>query len=126
MARRIFSLGEMINLDMGKIDAAFRMEMQRAVEDILDRPEDDADRTVMLKMKLRPEDVAQGNVDTVCVGFELDLKLPKKSTRAYSMRVCKTRSHAASLLFNSESPDDPNQMTLDEVTGELIPSKEDR
>ena len=121
MARKMFSMAELINLDMGKIDAAFRIEQTRAVEDIMDRPEDDGERVITLKMRMKPEDVVQGHVDTVSVGFDLDLKVPKKTTRAYSMRVIKTKSNPAGLLFNSESPDDPNQFTLDEATGELIP-----
>lgn len=110
MARQIFSLAQLVNLDLGKVDTAFRHELQRAIADIEDRPENEKPRVVTLKMALKPEEVVQGQAETVAAGFQISLDVPKKHTRIYSMRVMQNHE----LLFNAESPENPNQLSLDE------------
>jgi len=111
MARRMLSLAELKNLDLGKVEAAFRVELGKIVADLCDRPEDPTKRTLSLKLSLWPEDVVAGATETVSVVFTLESRIPKRTTRVHNMRV----SGDKCLVFNSESPDNPDQRTLDEL-----------
>jgi len=119
MARAEFSLAELVNLDLGKAHAAFQAELGKVIQDLQDRPFDDGKRTVTLKLELMPEELIHGQLETVKTTILIDSKVPTKQTRAYSMRV----TQQGRLTFNPESPDDPNQKTLDEAinpdTGEV-------
>ena len=110
MSRRMFSLSEIIHLDLGKIDSRLRTELKRAVLDVTERPEVDKPRVVALEMRIMPDQYLQGQVETVFVEFVTKSKLPPASA-AYSMHV----QASGQLTFNDESPDEPHQGTLDEL-----------
>jgi hypothetical protein len=110
MARKMFSLSELRNLDFGKMDAAFQRELAKIIDDIVDRPEDDRPRRLLLRLAIIPEEITAGTIETVTAGFEVAAYLPTRRSRPYSMRVTKN-----GLIFNSEAPENPDQMTLDEV-----------
>jgi len=111
MARCKFTVSQLINLDLGKVDTAVRHELEKVVADIRDRPELATARRVRLTIDVEPEDVVQGQADTVSVLFSIEGRIPKRQTRKYSMLV----GQGNELLFNAESPEEPRQGTLDEV-----------
>lgn len=108
------SLKNLSDLDMGKVDAAFRREVGRVLADIADRPEDSTARTVQLQLALTPVgkdgDIAAGE-------FTLMSKVPPRRTRPYEFGIRQMKGqHTA--VFNSESLDDVRQGTLDEAREE--------
>lgn len=114
MARKTLALRELVNLDLGKIDAAWAQAREEAARDILDRPHDKTKRKVVLSMNLEPEEVISNGVESVLVSFQVETKVPKRTSKSYSMAV----DHKGSMVFNDESPDNSKQMTLDEVASD--------
>jgi hypothetical protein len=111
---RNLSLKTIADLDLGRLDAAFRREMDRVVEDLNARPDDKSKRKIAVVFEIMPEELAQGLLDTVAVQCTIASKLPHRRSRAYSMRATADNQ----LQFSSESPDDPRQMTLDQAATE--------
>lgn len=118
MARQVLKLSTLTGLDLGKVDAAFQIELHKVVKDCMDRPGDESKRSVTLTLEIAPEMASAGVCETVAAEFQVTSKMPSRKSRVYSMRP-----HVnGSLLFNPESADDANQGTLDEVdpdTGEV-------
>lgn len=120
MARQVLKLSTLTGLDLGKVDAAFQMELQKVIKDIMDRPGDESARTVSLDLMIKPEHAVSGVCETAEVEFKVEAKVPAKRSRVFSMRV--NPSGGGVLTFNPESPDDAEQGTLDEInrdTGEV-------
>lgn len=120
MARQVLKLSTLTGLDLGKVDAAFQIELQKCIKDLMDRPGDEAKRSVVLQLDMIPEHAVSGVCETAQVEFTVAAKVPVKRSRVFSMKV--NASGGGALLFNPESPDDASQGTLDEVdkaTGEV-------
>lgn len=106
------TLESLKTLDLGKIDLAFRRELRACVEDIRDRPNEQAKREVHLVLELVPDKPDRtGEVETARVTFKIWAKAPKRQSRTYSVGVQKD----GNLLVNDMSPDDISQGTLDQV-----------
>lgn len=110
MDAQVLTLSTLPKLDFGKIDAAFRAEMDRAVEDCKDRPLESKARKVSINFLLAPKiDKAAGlegnNADEVELQCEVTSTVPKRKTRVYTMRTQQNNG----LLFQPDSPDEPDQ-----------------
>jgi len=103
-----FELASVAKMDMGRIRSAWDREMRLAREDCVDRPALKKARKVILVATLTPSDGE--DAELIDVQFEIDHKLPRRTSRPYQMQVARGR-----MLFNDLSPDDVAQMTLDEV-----------
>src|SRR5262249_42381719 len=111
MAAQKFSLDNLKNLDFGKISHAFNAEVQRIVQDCMDRPGLEKNRQVSIVFDFWPvTDPAQGLVDCETVGVEAQVtsKIPARKTKVYSMRPHKN----GELSFNPDMPEDPDGRTL--------------
>jgi len=109
--RQKLTLGTLKDLDFGKAESAFQAELDKVVADVQDRPNDPTNRSVTLTVLVKPEQVEHGTAETCQVQLQIRSKVPHRQTREYSMKT----STAAELVFNSEAPENANQMTLDEL-----------
>lgn len=112
MAVKQLTLDTLKDCDFGKSDKAFRVALERAVRDCLDRPADDRARQVALMIELVPVKEIHDNVIS-CEGakgkFKIQCKLPAWETEAVSFGV----QTNGNLLFNEDSPRDFHQNSLD-------------
>ena len=92
------------DVDYGSVVVAFNQALRAAYLDIKDRPNLIAAREVGLKVTVKPME----NGDFVDVAFSVTHKMPGKST-SRPMKVGRD-----GLTFQTEAPDSPEQMTLDE------------
>jgi len=109
MAQYQLNLKNLQELDNGKCAAAFNHAIRSIVADINDRPADRAKRkavlTVMATPILHRESAVLENVN---IQFRIEAKTPVRQTSEYPMKP----TNDGLLLFQSESPFDPNQMGL--------------
>lgn len=108
-----FTLASLSDLDMGKVSAAVQGELSAVVRDLVDRPGDQAKRSVILQIDLTPEKNDLGVCETALVDFKISSRVPPRQSRAYSMGV----HPSGGLIFNPESPDNVRQASLDEAKG---------
>lgn len=111
MAKQRLTLEALTGLDSGQAAAAFQHELKKAVKDCVDRPGEEGEREVTLKVKVKPALQSSGICTHASVDFECHSKIPRQKTRKYDMEV----DARGELLFNPESPEDVNQQTIDEA-----------
>jgi len=104
------TLGNLRHLDLGRVDSALSQEIERAVEDLKDRPAVDGARKVVLTIEMKPISEDGGSLDRVSVRMHVALKCPKRSTIEYSMRP-----QGKALVFSTDSPDNVEQLSLREA-----------
>lgn len=104
------NLGSIAALDEGRIVAAFNKELQKCVSDCVARPDTTGARTVTLVMSVSP-DGTDSVCDRVMTDFKVKSSVPGRSSRGYQVQC----HPSGKLLVNPESPDDVNQMTIDEA-----------
>jgi len=111
MPAEFLSLETLHNFDYGKASAAVSVALKRAVDDIRDRPGEKTPRKVNLMMLLTPQIQQDGDVTDANVGFEISCNIPKWKTTAKPAGV----TQAGGLFFQPSAPDNPDQMTIDDV-----------
>ena len=109
MSVQKLSLEALAEMDGGRIAEALAQALRRCEADCKDRPAVKATRSVSLQIKMVPV-CDDGELDSVNVAFEINDKLPKRSSKSYNMRAVR-----GGLVFNDLSPEDVDQMTLDMV-----------
>lgn len=112
MAIEKFRLSTLASIDEGRIREAFEKELKRAEADCKDRPALKKPREVVLVAVLVPVLGHDGECESVDVRFEIQAKVPRRTSKVYNMR-----STPGGLLFNELSPEDVRQGTIDEPTG---------
>jgi hypothetical protein len=110
MARMMLSLDNLHDFDCGKADAIFRQCLLNAVRDLLDRPGDKNARKVVLQITLKPVLQQDGDVVDAEVEFEAKNSLRSYRTAIRPMAI----DRRGNLFFNPDSPDNPDQRTIDE------------
>lgn len=115
MARTRFSLQSLKDVDMGRGDIAFSNELAAAVADINDRPGVKTARKVLIEVTLKPELRQSQSGHSVLEGIETTFEFATELPRRRSSPIKMTPGHDGGLYFNSLSPDNPRQGTLDEV-----------
>ena len=117
-----FTLTTLKELDFGKIPAVFDAAISRCVADCEDRPLDDKNRVVTLKVIMAPKIDAGGSgvsIDGVMLGVEITDSIPKRRTQVYEMKPTKIGANHG-LMFHPEAPEDPDANLLyDKETGEV-------
>ena len=98
------SLGE---IDEGRIKEAFAIEFARCLNDVRNRPGLQKERSVTIKVSLKPRADETGELDLVAVHADCKANIPQRRSKTY---LCQDR--AGGLIYNEMSPDDPNQMTI--------------
>lgn len=110
-----FKVEALATMDGGRIKKALEHYVERAVADCADRATLKEARKVTLTISLTPEADDAGELDEVNVEFFYAEALPKRRSKAYSMKAAPTaEGETPGLFFNDLSPSDPKQGTLDE------------
>ena len=104
MALQELTLESLRTIDGGRVAIAFEEALKTVYNDLRDRPALATAREVTLKLKLSPKVDPAGDLDRVFVAFDIQDKLPKRSSVAYAMKAT-----ADGLLYEEFSPEDPNQ-----------------
>ena len=113
MKRCKLSLASLAELDLGKVDGAFKAQLRHILADLVDRPEEKKERTIILKMSVAPEEVSRGVLDSVRVWFQLGSKVPGLRSKDYSMLASDK-----DISFNADSLDDAKQLTFESPEGQ--------
>jgi len=98
-------------LDGGRIEAAFQQEIKHVVLDLMDRPGDDRERSVTMKVLFKPIVDEAGECERVNVRMDIGSKLPNRKTRVFDMKARKS-SKGPMLVFNEDSLDNVDQTTM--------------
>ena len=108
MAIHEFTLSNLGQLDYGVAEAAMRMHLKRAVQDMSDRPVCKQPRTITMTIALVPAPNDDGTIDRCKAQIRVESKIPKHQTRVYDLALRAT----GQLAFSEESPDKFDQTTL--------------
>ena len=108
------TLDTVTQLDNGTVSVAFQRHIKRAVEDCMDRPGDKSKRQVIMNCILEPVIADDGSCERVNFEIKLRSEVPPHRSRISS---CEPRKGGL-LLFNPETPENVNQLSLHEGTGE--------
>jgi hypothetical protein len=98
-------------MDDGRIEAAFAQEMKHVVLDLMDRPGDDRERSITLKVKFSPVMDVTGELDSVDVQMDIGSKMPSRKSRVYDMKARRSQK-GPMLVFNEDSLDNADQTTI--------------
>lgn len=108
MALKNLNLEQLAKIDGGRISVCFQRELERCVRDIEDRPADDRDRIINVKIKLTPDaGEADGLLDGAKAKVEVESKLPTYRSRRYDFGV-----RNGQLRFEETSLDDHRRQPL--------------
>jgi hypothetical protein len=108
-----FSLANLTELDLGKVDVAFKTHLHRAVKDCMDRPNDQSPRKVTLSAILKPDRDQSGpiNGEMVLLQCQVASTVPAHRSKVYQ---CLPRK-GGQLVFESTSPENVNQTSFDDL-----------
>lgn len=112
--KQALKLGNIQEIDNGRIEAAFNQALKTVVKDCLDRPGDVSARSVTMKLIVRPVKAADGICEDLDVEFKIDPKIPARHSKTYRVQPHPT----GTALINPASDKDPHQNTLDEIAGQ--------
>lgn len=98
-------------IDGGRIDAALQQEIKHVILDMQDRPGDDRDRSVTLKLVFKPIVSDSGDLDSVNVKMDIGSKMPSRKSRVFDMQARRS-AKGPMLVFNEDSLDDMDQSTI--------------
>ena len=104
------TLDTIAKMDDGKLAAAFALLAREAIQDCADRPALTKKRKVTMTVEFEPE-LEGRNLSTVKFAVDFQGARPALQSRVYSGRL----DRKGRLTFNDLSPDDPDQMTLDQL-----------
>lgn len=110
MAKQVFKFESLTALDGGRMRVAFDQKMRALLEDCRDRPGLKQARKLTLTVSLVPVPDERGELDSCTVAFDFKVSNPKLASKAYDMKATR-----GGLIFNELSPEDIDQMTIDEV-----------
>lgn len=114
MAAQKVGLDSLVQNGLEVVQEMFNQELARVVRDLTGRPGDKSVRSVLLQWNFKPS-VDQNGICTEAKGYVTCVsKIPKQKTRTMSFGL----SAGGALIFNGTSPEDVNQMTFDNETGE--------
>lgn len=98
-------------IDDGRIDVAFQQEIRHVIQDMQDRPGDDRDRIVTLKLVFKPLCDDRGDLESVNVKMDIGSKVPSRKTKVFDMKA-RNSARGPMLVFNEDSLDDMDQTTI--------------
>lgn len=109
MLREIEGLAGIAELDGGLPDKMFRKELETVMADLHDRPANNTARKVVLTLSLKPVQSETGRLASIDVEIDTSAKLPRRLAPGVSMRA-----QGEKLVYNDESRDNVDQMTIDQ------------
>lgn len=107
MALEQLTFANLTKVDHGAVGVAVDHALSQVYRDIIDREALKKIRKVTLEIELRPECDQKGNLTHVDAGFSVKTTMPAKSTAIVM------NANGQGLQFQTDSPQNPNQHTLD-------------
>jgi len=104
-----FSLKSLSTIDGERISIAFEQALRRVVQDCEDRPGEKTERTVTLKLAVKPRLAVEGLCDDCDIQVAVTDSVPKRKSKVYSMSLRK----GGHLLYNDDSLDNVEQESMD-------------
>jgi hypothetical protein len=104
---RALSLENLERLDFGIARETFDQQIKRIALDCLDRPESTDPRKVIMEVIVRPIK-EQKTCEHVDVQIKVKSSIPEYHTKVYDMKM---RANGL-IIFNEDSPDNPDQSTI--------------
>lgn len=108
MPATTLTLGSLLDLDDGNVAAAVDDQLRRCSQHLKQRPDEEAARTVMLEIHMKP------GPESVKTTFKVKTRLPAYETDEYQMLPAKD----GTLWFQTLSPDNPRQADLSQASDE--------
>lgn len=106
MPKLELNLENLKDLGDGKIQVAFGLELQRALKDCLNRPNEKKARKVTLEVSATP--IAQeGECEGVNVAFDIKSTVPARRTQSYPLKI--TTAGQAWWMAESEEEAEQNR-----------------
>jgi hypothetical protein len=99
----------MEQLDGGRINEAFMVELRRVALDCDDRPADGKPRRVILELQVIPVCDDQGRLDSLSGKFHVTSTVPKRRSKSYSFGF----RQGGQLVFNDLSEENIHQRSID-------------
>lgn len=112
MALERFKLGSLVDLDGGRISAAFEHALARLEADCKDRPGVKDARKLELHVTVTPVIDQGGELESCNLQFRISDKVPKRQSKVYNMSAGRS-----GLYWNELSAEDARQMTIDDARG---------
>lgn len=105
------TLKSLETLDDGRIREAVNQALRRCEDDCRDRPGVKQNRSVTISINLEPQQCGEtGTLDSVDIAIDIKEKIPARKSKRYNALA---KGHG--LFFNEASPEDVDQLTLDEA-----------
>ena len=111
MKRNMRTLNDVQYFDEGALAATYQELWLQAMADCWARPTVDAARKITITILLTPVPSVEGKLDRVDTEAEVKHHPPVFRSRKVAMLPVGIDG----LMYNDQSPDDPKQMTLDEI-----------
>lgn len=108
MTLKQFDFAALAEIDDQRIATTIDHALERIYADLADRPIVSKERSITLRITLTPIADEKGRLDDVDVALKIVEKVPARESKTYRMAA----AHGA-LMFNEDSPDNPDQQTLD-------------
>lgn len=102
-----FDLSKLAEIDGGRIALCFKQQLRRCVGDIDDRPGDDRDREIIIKLTLKPDAAPDGLLDGVKMKCQVSGKVPSYRSKVYDFG-----QRNGNLVYQPMSPTDHNGTPL--------------
>ena len=111
MAIKNLSLESLKDFADGTVEASFNRHLKRAIEDCDDRAGDSKARKVTIEVLLSPQQLQDGSTCNIKAECKIKSSVPDHISRPIECRI----KQGGKAVFNDLSPDNPDQMTLDQV-----------
>ena len=111
MAIKNLSLEALQDFADGTVAVSFNQHLKRAINDCDDRPGDSKARKVTLEVMITPQQLQDGNACNITTECKVKSSVPDHISRPIECRI----KQGGKAVFNDMSPDNPDQMTIDQV-----------
>lgn len=108
---RELTLTDIAEMDGGRIGVAMAHAINRAADDIYDRPGESKARKIVLEVLLTPECGEDGECENVKMQAQVKDTIPSRKTRLYDLGV-RRRNGRTSLVYSDAAPDNHMQPGL--------------
>lgn len=108
---RELTLPDLAAMDNERIGTAVAQALNRAADDIYDRPGESKPRKVVLEVLLVPECTEDGECDNVKMQAQVKDTIPARKSRVYDLGV-RRRNGTTKLMYSDAAPDNHLQPGL--------------
>ena len=113
MAKRdMSSLSDVALMDNGAVGRAFGVCMQEIYESLAKLPANEQARKMVLTLEFIPQCTSSGKLHNVITRAAIKVAKPARMSNEIVCSAVKDQTGVLALVYNDESPDDPDQETM--------------